>query len=173
MDSPVVLTLNRDSARGIASLYRTVLINVSYACRWLGAGPSLRIIFLDKNNFPYAVYSGLNTLRATNFYRPMCCDVKWTLAGRAGLQSDRPRCYMPRCTGAICIPATIKIRSETLVERIVNAANFERNGRGLLVMRLWRDYVIATLAIDAGIVFCFVRSSKVAASRISVLSFSN
>jgi hypothetical protein len=53
---------------GIASLDRTVLINVRYACKWLRAGPSLRIIFPDKNNFPYAVYSGLNTLRATNFY---------------------------------------------------------------------------------------------------------
>ena len=52
------------------------------------------------------------------------------------------------------------MRSETRVERIVNAANFERNGRGLLAMRLWRDYVIATLAIDGGIVFCFALASK-------------
>ena len=67
---------------------------------------------------------------------------------------------MRRCTRAIGIPATIKMRSETPVERIVNAANFERNGRGLLAMRLWRDYVIATLAIDGGIVFCFALASK-------------
>jgi hypothetical protein len=45
------------------------------------------------------------------------------------------------------------MRSETPAERIVNAANFERNGRGVLAMKLWRDYVIATLAIDGGIVF--------------------
>jgi hypothetical protein len=70
---------------------------------------------------------------------------------------------MPRRTRAICIPATIKMRSETLAERIVNAANFERNGCKLLTIRLWRDYVIATLAIDAGIVFCFVLASKVTA----------
>ena len=65
------------------------------------------------------------------------------------------------------------MRSETFVERIVNADNFKRNGHRLLAMRLWRDYVIATLAIDAGIVFCFVLASKVAARRISVSNFSN
>jgi hypothetical protein len=27
-------------------------------------------------------------------------------------------------------------------------------------MKLWRDYVIATLAIDGGIVFCFALASK-------------
>ncbi len=27
-------------------------------------------------------------------------------------------------------------------------------------MKLWRDYVIATLAVDAGIVFCFAPESK-------------
>ncbi len=76
------------------------------------------------------------------------------------MQVDSPRCYMPRCTRAICIPATIKMRSETSVGRIVNATNFERNEEGLLAIRLWRDYVIATLAIDGGIVFCFALASK-------------
>src|SRR5476649_484938 len=47
MDSPVVLTLKRVSARGIASLYLTVLISVRYSSKWLRAVPSLRTIFPD------------------------------------------------------------------------------------------------------------------------------
>ena len=84
---------------------------------------------------------------------------------------------MPRCTRAICIPATIKMGSETPAERIVNASNFERNGDGLLAIRLWRDYVIATLSIDGGIVFCFALASKLqqvicgASARFSILCF--
>jgi len=51
------------------------------------------------------------------------------------------------------------MRSETPAGRIVNATIFERNGHGLLTMKLWRDNVIATLAIDGGIVFCFALHS--------------
>ena len=52
------------------------------------------------------------------------------------------------------------MRSETPAGRIVNATNFERNEHGILAMKLWRDYVIATLAIDGGIVFCFAFANK-------------
>jgi hypothetical protein len=30
----------------------------------------------------------------------------------------------------------------------------------VLALKLWRDYVIATLSVDAGIVFCFALESK-------------
>ena len=30
----------------------------------------------------------------------------------------------------------------------------------VLALKLWRDYVIATLSVDAGIVFCFVLENK-------------
>jgi hypothetical protein len=95
MDSPVVLTLNGYLAAALLRL-RTVLIDVRYAGAWLRAGPSLRIIFLDKNNFAYAVYSDLNTLHAAEFY-----DAHYRATRKAheripGLPVDGPRCYMPR-----------------------------------------------------------------------------
>jgi hypothetical protein len=42
---------------------------------------------------------------------------------------------------------------DTTATRIVNAAIFKRNGSGAQTMKLWRDYVTATLAVDGGIVF--------------------
>src|ERR1700730_3632518 len=109
MDSPVVLTLNGYLAVALLRL-RTVLIDVRYACAWLRAGPSLRIIFLDKNNFPYAVYSDLNTLHAAHFYGGRCRPIRKAFERTLGLPVDGPRCYMPRRSRAICIQATLRTR---------------------------------------------------------------
>jgi hypothetical protein len=76
------------------------------------------------------------------------------------LQAYGLRCYMPRRRRTISVQATMKTRSETDAERIVNADDFGRNTGGVLKLTLWRDYVIATLPVDGRIVFCFAQGIK-------------